>query len=152
MGSTIDIQLCIGRHSLRISSYETDIQLCIQLIILGIQEYRALRSLFSSTFNTIHTLNVELWDQHSALHSITICLEYRTMGSTFSSAFENTHLEYRAVGSIFSSEFKIIHSLNIELWVRHSALHSKNIHIEHRAMRSTLSSAFNTIHTLNIEL
>ena len=33
MGSTIDIQLCIGRHSLRISSYEIDIQLCIQLII-----------------------------------------------------------------------------------------------------------------------
>ena len=36
MGSTIDIQLCIGRHSLRISSYEIDIQLCIQLIIRGI--------------------------------------------------------------------------------------------------------------------
>ena len=36
MGSKIDIQLCIGRHSLRISSYEIDIQLCIQLIIRGI--------------------------------------------------------------------------------------------------------------------
>ena len=36
MGSKIDIQLCIGRHSLRISSYEIDIQLCIQQIIRGI--------------------------------------------------------------------------------------------------------------------
>ena len=40
-----------------------------------------------------------------------------TMGSTFSSAFENiTHFEYRAMRSNFSSSFK-------------------NIHIEHRAMR-----------------
>ena len=36
MGSKIDIQLCIRRHSLRISSYEIDIQLCIKLIIRGI--------------------------------------------------------------------------------------------------------------------
>ena len=47
------------------------------------------------------------------------------MGSIFSSAFENIHREYRAVRSTFSSAFKIIHNLNIELWVRHSGLHSK---------------------------
>ena len=74
MGSTIDIQLCIGRHSLRISSYEIDIQLCIQLIIRGIKEYRAVRSTFSSAFKIKHTLNIELWVRHSALHSKTYTL------------------------------------------------------------------------------
>ena len=29
------------------------------------------------------------------------------------------------MGSILSSAFKIIHNLNIKLWIRHSALHSK---------------------------
>ena len=107
-------------------------------------EYRAVRSTFSSAFKIKHTLNLELWIRHSALHSKTyilniesceidvqLCIqnkthfEYRAMGSTFSSAFENIHLEYRAVRSTFSSAFKIKHTLNIELWVRHSALHSK---------------------------
>ena len=110
-------------------------------------EYRAVRSTFSSAFKIKHTLNIELWVRHSALHSktyilnilsscefnIQLCIqnkthfEYRAMGSTFSSAFENIHLhlEYRAVRSTFSSAFKIKHTLNIELWVRHSALHSK---------------------------
>ena len=107
-------------------------------------EYRAVSSIFSSAFKIIHTLNIELWVRHSALHSKTyilnissceidvqLCLEnntqfeYQAMGSTFSSAFENIHLEYRSVSSTFSSAFKIIHTLNIELWVRHSDLHSK---------------------------
>ena len=106
-------------------------------------EYRAVRSTFSSAFKIKHTLNIELWVRHSALHSktyilniecefnIQLCIEnkthfeYRAMGSTFSSAFENIHLEYRAVRSTFSSAFKIKHTFNIELWVRHSALHSK---------------------------
>ena len=69
-------------------------------------EYRAVSSTFSSAFkNKTH-------------------FEYRAMGSTFSSAFENIHLEYRAVSSTFSSAFKI-KPMNIELWVRHSALHSE---------------------------
>ena len=107
-------------------------------------EYRAVSSTFSSAFKIIRTLNIELWVRHSALHSKTyifnissceidvqLCVqynthfEYRPMGSTFSSAFENIHLEYRAVSSTFSSAFKIKHTLNIKLWVRHSALHSK---------------------------
>ena len=106
-------------------------------------EYQAVSSTFSSAFKIKHTLNIELWVRHSALHSkpyilmssceidVQLCIqnnthfEYRAMGSTFSSAFENIHLEYRAVSSTFSSAFKIIHILNIELWVRHSALHSK---------------------------
>ena len=81
----------------KISSYEIDIQLCIQLIILRIKEYRALRSLFSSTFNTIYTLNDELWDRHSA--------------STFSSAFENIHIEHQAMRSTFS------YSIPYTLWI-----------------------------------
>ena len=107
-------------------------------------EYRAVRSAFSSAFKIKHILNIELWVRHSALHSKTyilnissceidvqLCIqnntnfEYRAMGSTYSSAFENIHLEYRAVSSTFSSAFKIKHTLNIELWVRHSALHWK---------------------------
>ena len=82
MGSTIDIQLCIGRHSLRISSYEIDIQLCIQLIIRGIKEYRAVRSTFSSAFKIKHTLNIELWVRHSALHSKSSCeIDVQTLHS-----------------------------------------------------------------------
>ena len=106
-------------------------------------KYRAVSSTFSSAFKIKHTLNIELWVRHSALHSktyilniecefnIQLCIqnnthfEYRAMGSTFSSAFENTHLEYQAVSSTFIIAFKIKHNLNIELWVRHSALHSK---------------------------
>ena len=134
-----------------------------------------MRSTFSSAFKIKHTLNIELWVRHSALHSkhtswisscefnIQLCIqnktrfEYRAMGSTFSSAFENIHHEYRAVRSTFSSAFKIKHPLNIELWVRHSALHSKHTswisscefniqlciqnktHFEYRAMGSTFS-------------
>ena len=83
-------------------------------------------SIFSSAFENIHL-------EFRAVRStfVQLCIqnkthfEYRAMGSTFSSAFENIHLEYRAVRSTFSSAFKIIHTLNIELWVRHSALHSK---------------------------
>ena len=74
------------------------------------------------------------------------------MGSTFSSAFENIHLEYRAVSSIFSSTFNTKHTLNIEPWVRHLALHTKNTNLEYRAVGSIFNSAFNTIHTLNIAL
>ena len=106
-------------------------------------EYQAVSSTFSSAFKIKHTLNVELWIRHSALHSktyilnidfefnIQLCIqnktyfEYRAMCSTFSSAFENIHLEYRAVRPRFSSAFKIIHNLNIELCIRHSALHSQ---------------------------
>ena len=146
-------------------------------------EYRAMRSTFSSAFKIIQNLNIELWVRHWALYSktyilisscefnIQLCIqnnthfEYRAMGSTFSSAFENIHFDNRAVSSTFSSEFKIIHTLNIELWVRHSALHSKtyflniiscefniqlciqnNTHFENRAMGSTFSSAFENIH------
>ena len=69
------------------------------------------------------------------------------MGSTFSSAFENIRLEYRAVRSTFSSAFKIKHTLNIELWVRHSALHSKTyiLNIELWDRRSALHSKYYTL-------
>ena len=107
--------------------------------------------------------NIELWDRYSALYStnntrnirissseIAIQLdiqhythfEYRAMGSTFSSAFENIYLECRAVRSTFISAFQIIHNLNIELRVRNSALLSKIfiLNIELRDRRSALHS------------
>ena len=69
------------------------------------------------------------------------------MGSTFSSAFENTQFEYRTVESTFSSLFKTIHTFIIELWDRHSALHSKifilNIELWNR--RSALHSRQHTL-------
>ena len=49
----------------------------------------------------------------------------RKMTSWVEASLNFTHLEYRAVGWIFSSAFKTIHTLNIEVWVRHSAMHSK---------------------------
>ena len=123
-------------------------------------EYRALGATFSSAFENIHIvhraeIDVQLRIQHHT-H-----FEYRAMGSTFSSAFENTHLEDRAVGSIVSCALKTIHTLNIELWVRHTALHWKTfilnfelwdqlcIHrytqFEYRDMGSTYSFAFEHI-------
>ena len=107
------------------------------------REYRAVGSTFNSAFKPIHTLNIKLWDRHSALHSKTfvfniehgidfqLCIqnhthfEYQAMGSTSISAFKTSNLEYRTVESTFTSAIKTIHTLIIELWVRHSALHSK---------------------------
>ena len=98
-------------------------------------EHQAMVSTFSSAFNTIHTLIIELWDRHSALHSKTyilniisscemdvqLCIQnntqfkYRAMGSTFSSPYENIHPEYRAMRSTFSSTLNAIQTLNVEL-------------------------------------
>ena len=82
-------------------------------------------STFSSAFENIHLEYRAVSSTFSFAYKTKTQFEYRAMGSTFSSAFENIHLEYRAVSSTFSSAFKIKHTLNIELWVRHSALHSK---------------------------
>ena len=83
-------------------------------------EYRAV----GSTFNNKLSLNIELF----------------FFWSLFSTAFENVHLEYRAVQSIFRYAFKIIHNFHIELWVRHSALHSEIfiLNIDLRDRRSVL--------------
>ena len=82
----------------------------------------------SLTFNNYFYLflcefDIQLYIQHQT-H-----FEYRTMGSTFRSAFKNINLEYRAVGSIFSSAFNTIHTLDIELLVHSSVLHSKPLKI-----------------------
>ena len=118
------------QYTLWISSYGFDIQLCI----------RKHTSCISSC-----EFNIQLCIQNNT-H-----FEYRAMGSTFSSAFENIHLEYRVVSSTFSSAFKIINTMNIELWVRHWALHSKT-YILNIELISTFSSTFKIIHTLNFEL
>ena len=106
-------------------------------------EFRFVGSIFSSAFDTIPTLNVELRVQHLALHLTPYTLWISSYGLDISFAFENIHLEYRAVRSTFSSAFKIIHTWNIELLVWHSALHTKtfisNIELwdRHSSLHST---------------
>ena len=84
-------------------------------------EYRAVGSIFSSAFNTLNNTSIEFWDRLPAQHSKTflmnidaqLCIKH------------DTHFGKRAVRSIFSSVFNTIHTLNIELMNRHSALHLK---------------------------
>ena len=109
-------------------------------------------SIFSSPFNTIHTLNIEVGDRHTVLHStlythwisrygidIPLCIrKYSSWKSSCEFDIQvyiqhQTHFENRNIGSTFSSAFK-------------------NINLEYRAVGSTFSSAFNTIHTLNIKV
>ena len=91
-------------NNLWIASYGIDIRLCI----------RKHWSWISSC-----GINIQLRIQHHKHFN------YRALGSTFSTAFENIHVEHRSMRSTFSSAFNTIHTLNIELWDRHSALHSK---------------------------
>ena len=110
------------KHTFK-TSYQIDIQLCIRNIRL---EFQAAGAIFSSAFTSIRTLNIEIEDRRSVLHSTPNTLEYPSMGSTFSSKFKKIHLEYRAVNLIFSSAFKTKQYLKCELWDRHSSLHSKH--------------------------
>ena len=132
-----------------------------------------MRSTFSSAFKIIHTLNIELWVRHSALHSKTyilnielwvqhsalhsklytfwissygfdnqlctrkhtswissceidvqLCIqnktqfEYRAMGSTFCSAFENIHPEYRTMTLFFSRSYYSFQNKPYRFYVR----------------------------------
>ena len=78
------IQLCIRKYSYSSSTYEIDVQLCIQHT-LTIQLWDRHSAIFSKTY----LFNIELLHQHSSLHSKPYTFEYRPMGSTFSSAFIN---------------------------------------------------------------
>ena len=155
----IDIQLYIRKHSSRTSSYGFFIQLCIRKYSYSSSSYEVDIQLCSQ-----HTLNIELWDRHSAIPSKTYLLniellhQHSTLHSKPKTLWMSSYgfdfhlcihkyLGHRAIRSTFRSAFKTIHTLIIELWVRHSALTFENIHLEYRAVWSIFSSAFKIIHS-----
>ena len=141
-----EIQLCIRKHSIWISNSRINIQFFIQnhkhfkYRAMGSTfrpafenihpEYQVMKSTFSSAFNTIHTLTVELWVQHSTfILNIELCDRTQfwisSCGFDIQLCIRNYSYWTSSYGSTFSSAFNTIHTLNIELLDRHSALHSK---------------------------
>ena len=99
---------------------------------IGLQ-YGAMRPIFSSAFNTINTLNIELWDRHYALKSKTFILKIE-----------------------LCDRYSTLHSKPYTLWISCYGIDIQlfiwnKYQFVHWGMRSTLSSAFNTIHISNIE-
>ena len=140
-------------YTLWISRYKIDAQVCIpHQTHLNIQLWDRLLDLHSKTFilnielrirySALHSKPNNLWIASYGI-DIRLCIrkhlswisscgisiqlriqhhkhfKYRNLGSTFSTAFENIYVEHRSMRS-----FNIIHTLNIEMWDQHSALHS----------------------------
>ena len=104
-------------HTLNIKLRNRHSALHLKTPILNIEQLDRYSALHSKPY----TLNIELFVRHSALH-----LKWDLYSGLHPESYT---IEYRAMGwtlrSIFSSASKFIHNLNFELWVRHSALHSK---------------------------
>ena len=104
-------------------------------------EYRAMKSTFSSAFNTKHTLTVELLVQHSTcILNIELCDRYSALHSK---SYTILNIELMVRHSALHSELFI---LNIELWVDVQLCIQHHTHFEYRAIGSTYSSAFEKLH------
>ena len=104
-------------------------------------EYRTVESTFSSAFNTIHSLNIELWDRHSALHLKTFILNLSCCAIDFQLYIrQHTHFElsygFDIQLCIRKDSFEISScGIDIQLYIQQHA------HFKCRVMSSTFSSA-----------
>ena len=101
-------------------------------------------SILSSALNTKHTLNIELWVRHSALHS-KIFISNNELWHWHSALHSTTY-------KLWIWHSKTRHSFNIVLWVRHSALHSKIFILKIKLWDRHSALHLKIIHIFNIEL
>ena len=144
-------------YTLNISSYEIDIQLCIRKQSFKISSCGLI---FSSKFNNIYTLIIELCFEvqhcirkHSSSKlscriDIFLCIRKHSPGiSTCVIKIQHyiqqhPYFEYRAIGSKFSFPFE-----NIRFQYRlMRSIFQHNTHSENRAVELTFSSEFETTH------